>query len=190
MPPLPSSPTFTTSAVASQVPSKPPSEEVTIGILAEGYSPWSSAQPSPLPSTIDQKALNANVNNIYSLTVESESPPGSSPQSVNNRNNNSIPAESEIPPVSSLAIVPYHDPHSHDSNQDIVLGSDTPPVTSSLTIGPSNLEPISPALPSVETGAIIDANGSSSLLESLREICALQLMYPTLPVFHFLDHEF
>ena len=104
------------------------------------------------------------------MTVESESPPGSTSQS----NNNSIFAESEIPPVSSLALV----------------GSDTPPVSSSLTTGPSNHEPISPAPPSVETGAVIDANASSSSAESLREICAIQLRYTTLPVFHFLDHEF
>ena len=192
LPPLPSSPTLKTSAVVSQVSSKPPSEEVTIGVLSEGYASWASVQPSPLPSTTDQTALNANVknNNIYSWTGESESPPGSSSQSNNNSNNN-ISAESEIPPVSSLAIVPYHDLDSHDTNQDTVLGSDTPPVTSSsLTIGPSNFEPISPALPSVESGAIIDANASSSSPESLREIRALRLMYPTLPVFHFLEHEF
>ena len=159
LPPLPSSPTLPTSEVALEVPSVPPSEEVTIGVLADGYTPWASAQrhSSPLPSTTDQKALNANVNNRYSLTVESESPPGSSPQSVNNNNNNSISAESEISPVSSLALVPYHDPDSHDNSQDI-LWSDTPPASSSLTTGPSNLEPISPAPPSVETGAVIDAN--------------------------------
>ena len=191
LPPLPSSPTLETSAVVSQVPSTPPSEEVTITVLAEGYASWASVQPSPLPSTTDQTAVHANVkhNNTYSRTGESESPPGSSSQS--NNSNNNLSAESEIPPVSSLAIVPYHDLDRHDTNQDTVLGSDTPPVTSSsLPIGSSNVEPISPALPSVESGAIIDADASSSSPESLRETRALQLMYPTLPVFHFLENEF
>ena len=65
LPPLPSSPMLATSAVASKVPSKPSSEEVTIEVVAEGYAPWASAQPhsSPLPSTNDQKDLNTNENN-------------------------------------------------------------------------------------------------------------------------------
>ena len=191
LPPLPSSPTLETSAVVSQVPSTSPSEEVTITVLAEGYASWASVQPSPLPSTADQPAVHANVqtNNIYSRTGESESPPGSSSQSNNSNNNTS--AESQIPPVSSLAIVPYHDLDRHDTNQDTVLGSVPPPVTSSsLPSGSRNVEPISPALPSVESGAIIDADASSSSPESLRETRALQLMYPTLPVFHFLENEF
>ena len=60
LPPLPSFPMLATSAVASKVPSKPPSEEVKIKVLAEGYAPWASAQPhpSPLPSTNVQKDFN------------------------------------------------------------------------------------------------------------------------------------
>ena len=190
MPPLPSSPTLATTEVAS----KPSSEEVTIEVLAEGYAPWASTQPlsSPLPSTNDQKDLNAkkqNSKNQYSTTVESESPPGSSSQSTNSNNNN-ISAESEIPPVSSLAIVPYHASDSHDKTDDIVLGSDTPPVSSSSMHGPSTLEPISPASPSVEAGAVLDSGESSNSPESLRDTRALQLMFPTLPVFHFLENEF
>ena len=191
LPPLPSSPMLATSAVASKVPSKPSSEEVTIKVLAEGYAPWASAQPhsSPLPSTNDQKDLNANENNKYSTTVESESPPGYSSQS-NNNNNNNISAESEISPVSSLALVPYHDQDVHDNNQDIDLGSDTPPASSSSIHGPSTLEPSSPAPPRVETGAVIDSSESCNSPESLRDTRALQLMFPTLSVFHFLENEF
>ena len=130
LPPLPSSPMLATSEVASQEPSKQSSEEVTAEVLAEGYAPWASAQPhsSPLPSTNNQKDFPAIRINKYSTTGESESPPGSSSQS---NNSNNIFAESEIPPVSSLALVPYHDPDGHDNNNDIVLGSDTPPVSSS-----------------------------------------------------------
>ena len=182
MPPLPSSPTLATSEVASRDPSVPSSEEVTVEVLAEGYAPWASAQPhsSPLPNTNNQKDFNAT-NNKYSTTVESESPPGSS---------NNIPAGSEIPPVSSLALVPYHDPDGHDNHNDIHLGSDTPPVSSSPIHGPSTLEPISPASPSVDAGAVINSSESSHSPESLRDTGALQLMFPTLPVFHFLENEF
>ena len=140
LPPLPSSPTLTTSEVALEVPSITPSEEVTVEVLAEGYAPWASAQPhsSPLPSTNNQEDFPATKNNKHCTTVESESLPGSSPQS-NNRNNNNISAESEILPVSSLAIVPYHDQDSHDNNNDIGLGSDTPPVSSFSNYDPSTL---------------------------------------------------
>ena len=49
LPPLPSSPMLATSEVASQDPSEPSSEEVTVEVLAEGYAPWASAMPrSPL----------------------------------------------------------------------------------------------------------------------------------------------
>ena len=190
LPPLPSSPTLATSEVASQQPSKQSSEEVTVEVLAEGYVPCASAQPlsSPLPSTNVQKDFPAT-KNIYSTTVESESPPGSSSQ-LNNRNNNNISAESEIPPVSSLAIVPSHDQDSHDNNNNIVLGSDTPPLSSFSNHGPSTLEPISSASPSVEAGAVIDSSESSNSPESLRDTGVLQLMFPTLPVFHFLENEF
>ena len=123
------------------------------------------------------------------MTVESESAPGSSSQSTNRINNN-ISAESEIPPVSSLAIVPYHDKDSHDKNNDINLGSDTPPVSHSSNYGTSHLAPISPDPPRVEAGAVTDANASSSSPESPRDTGALQLMFPTLPVFHFLENEF
>ena len=130
LPPLPSSPTLATSEVASQEPSKQSNEKVMAEVLAEGYTPWASAQPhsSPLPSTNNQKDFPAIKINKYSTTVENESPPDSSSQS---NNSNNIFAESEIPPVSSLALVPYHDPDGHDNNNDIVLGSDTPPVSSS-----------------------------------------------------------
>ena len=121
--------------------------------------------------------------------MESESPPGSSSQS-NNRYNNNIFAESEIPPVSSLAIVPSHDQNSHDNNNDIYLGSDTPPVSSFSNYSPSTLEPISPASPSVDAGVVIDSGESSNSPESLCDTGALQLMFPTLPVFHFLENEF
>ena len=40
LPPLPSSPTLTTSEFALEVPSVSPSEEVNIEVLAEGYTPW------------------------------------------------------------------------------------------------------------------------------------------------------
>ena len=100
--------------------------------------------------------------------MESESSPGSSSQ-LNNRNNNHIHAGSEIPPVSSLAIVPYHDKDGHDNKKDIDLGSDTPPVSSSPIHDPSNLGPISPALPTVKTGAVLDSGESSNSPESLRD---------------------
>ena len=119
--------------------------------------------------------------------MESESPSGSSSQSINNNN---ISAESKIPPVSSLALVPYHEQDGHDNNQDIDLGSDTPPASSSSIHDPSTLGPISPAPPGVEAGAVIDSGESSNLPESLRDTCALQLMFPTLPVFHSLENEF
>ena len=111
--------------------------------------------------------------------MESESPPGSSSQSINKNNN--ISAESEIPPVSSLALVSYHDQDGQDNNRDIDLGSDTPPAPSSSIHGPSTLEPISPVSPSVEAGAVIDSGESSNSPESLRDTRALQLMFPTLP---------
>ena len=191
LPPLPSSPTLATSEVASRDSSVPSSEEVTVEVLAEGYAPWASAQPhsSPLPNTNNQKDFNVT-NNKYSTAVESESPPGSSSQPNNHINNNNIPAGSEIPPVSSLALVPYHDPDGHDSHNDIHLGSDTPRVSSSRIHGPSTLEPISPASPSVEAVAVIDSSESSHSPESLRDTGALQLMFPTSPVFHFLENEF
>ena len=50
LPPLPSSPTLATSEVASQAPSEPSSEEVTVEVLAEGYAPWASAMPHSPPS--------------------------------------------------------------------------------------------------------------------------------------------
>ena len=191
LPPLPSSPTLATSEVALRDPSVPSSEEVTVEVLAEGYAPWASAQPhsSSLPNTNNQKDFSATSTNIYSMTVESESPPGSSSPSTNRIHNN-IPAESEIPPVSSLDIVPYHDKDSHDKNNNINLGSDTPPVSSSSNYGASHLAPISPAPPRVEAGAVTDATASSSSPESLRDTGAPQLMFPTLPVFHFLENEF
>ena len=191
LPPLPSSPTKATSEVTSQEPSVSSSEEITVEVLAEGYAPWASAQShsSPLPNTNKQKDFNAT-NSKYSTTVESESPPGSSSQSNNSINNNNILAESEIPPVSSLALIPYHDPAGHDNNSDIVLGSDTPPVSSSSNYDPSTLGPISPAPSSVEAGAVTDSDESSNSPESLRDTLALQLMCPTLPVFHFLENEF
>ena len=191
LPPLPSSSKLTTSEVALEVPSVSPSEEVNIEVLAEGYAPWASAQPhsSPLPVPNVQKDFSATKHNKYSTTVESESPPGSSSQS-NNRNNNNISAESEIPPVSSLALVPYHDPDGHDNTNDIDLGSHTPPVSSSPIHDPSTLGPISPALPTVQAGAVIDSGESSNSPELLRDTHALQLMFPTLPVFHFLENEF
>ena len=191
LPPLPSSPTLATSEVASRDTSIPSSEEVTVEVLAEGYAPWASAQPhsSHLPNANNQKDFSATTTNIYSMTVESESPPGSSSQSTN-RINNHISAESEIPPVSSLAIVPYHDTDSHDKNNDIHLGSDTPPVSSSSNYGTSHFAPISPAPPRVEAGAVTDANASSSSPESLRDTEAPHLMFPTLPVFPFLENEF
>ena len=86
-------------------------------------------------------------------------------------------AEREIPPVSSLALVPYHDQDGHDNNQDIDLGSDTPPASSSSIHGPSTLEPSSLAPPRVETGAVIDSSESSNLPESLCDTHALQLMF-------------
>ena len=191
LPPLPSSPTLATSEVALRDPSVPSSEEVTVEVLAEGYAPWASAQPhsSPLPNTNNQKDFSATSNNIYSMTVESESPPGSSSPSTNRIHNN-IPAESEIPPVSSLDIVPYHDKDSHGKNNNVNLGSDTPPVSSSSNYGASHLAPISPAPPSVEAGAVTDSDESSNSSESLRDTLALQLMCPTLPVFNFLENEF
>ena len=191
LPPLPSSPTLTTSEVPLEVPSITPSEEVTVEVLTEGYAPWASAQPhsSHLPSTNNHQDFPATKNNKHSTTVESEYPPGSSSQS-NNRNNNNISAESEIPPVPSLAIVPYHDQDSHDNNKDIDSGSDTPPVSSSSNYDPSTLGPISPAPPSIEANAVIDSDESSNSPESLRDTRALQLMFPALPVFHFLENEF
>ena len=190
LPPLPSSPTLATSKVASQDPSEPSSEEVTVEVLAEGYAPWASVQPHspPLPKTINQKDFPAINISAYSMAVESESPPGSSPQS-NYRNNNNISTESEIPPVSSPAIVSYHDKDSHDKHNDIDLGSDTPPVSSSANYGTSHLEPISP-VPHTEAGAVIDSDESSNSPESLCDTRALQLMFPTLSVFHFLENEF
>ena len=104
--------------------------------------------------------------------------------------NNNFVEGSEIPPVSSPALVPYHDPDGHDNHNDIHLGSDTTPVSSSPIHGPSTLEPISPASPSVEAGAVIDCSESSHSPESLCDTGALQLMFPTLPVFHFLENEF
>ena len=68
--------------------------------------------------------------------------------------NNNFVEGSEIPPVSSPALVPYHDPDGHDNHNDIHLGSDTTPVSSSPIHGPSTLEPISPASPSVENTPI------------------------------------
>ena len=195
LPPLPSSPTMATSEIASRDTSVPSSEEVTVEVLAEGYAPWASAQPhsSPLPNTNNQKDFSATTTNIYSMTVESESPPGSSSQSTHRMHNN-ISAESEIPPVSSLALVPYHDKDSHDNNNnnnnDINLGSDIPPVSSSSNHDPSTLGPISPASPRVEAGAVTDSDESSNSPESLSDTRALQLMCPTLPVFHFLENEF
>ena len=187
LPPLPSSPTLTTSEVTLEVPSVSPNKEVTVEevtALAEGYAPWASAQPhsSPLPSTNDHKDPK---NNKHSTTVKSESPPGSSSQSKNSNNNNIF--ESEIPPVSSLALVTYRDKDSQDIIPDIDLGSDTSPLSSSIN-GPSNIEPISPAPPSVEAGAVIDSGESSNLPESLQNTRALQLMFPTLTVFHFLEN--
>ena len=191
LPPLPSSPTLVTSEVASKALSTPPSEEAVVKVLAEGYVPWVPVltHSSSLPSTNVQTDFSAPKTNIYSMTVESESPPGSSSQSTNRINNN-ISAESEIPPVSSLAIVPYHDKGSHDKNNNIKLGSDTPPVSSSSNYGTSHLAPISPAPPRVEAGAVTDSDESSNSPESLRDTRALQLMCPTLPVFHFLENEF
>ena len=84
----------------------------------------------------------------------------------------------------------YRDKDSEDIIPDIDLGSDISSLSSSSINGPSNLALISPAPPSVEAGAIIDSGESSNLPESLRDTRALQLMFPTLPVFHFLENEF
>ena len=62
--------------------------------------------------------------------------------------------------------------------------------TDSPINGSRNVEPISPAPPSMEAGAVTDSNESSNSPESLRDTCTLQLMFPTLPVFHFLENEF